>query len=377
MARLARARHFRAMETRLSPLLGAAIGARADTPEAEAALVERLRGFAEVLDIPIGELRDAVGAGAETARSQGEGIRIAAARDGAPDWVQLMPAGQIVARDGRRWRLSDPAAVVAAFASNGADLPVDLEHATQIKGAAGEAAPAVGWIRAMEVRDGAIFARVDWTEAGREAVASRAYRYISPAFASSKSTGEITAIFSAGLTNTPALRLAALSRKKEDDDMDLSRFALAAGLPATAGEAEIEAAIAALRRHDTTDLARFAPRADLDQALARAGTAEAEIARIREEAATAAIDAALDAAIEAGKIAPASREFYVHACRAEGGLAKFEAMIASAPAIVAPADRPKKAPQSSDGLTPEDIATCAAMGIDRAEFARARAEETR
>ncbi|MBL4544009.1 MAG: hypothetical protein JKP97_19940, partial [Rhodobacteraceae bacterium] len=30
-------------------------------------------------------------------------------------------------------------------------LPVDLEHSTEIKGPKGEAAPAVGWMRALRV----------------------------------------------------------------------------------------------------------------------------------------------------------------------------------------------------------------------------------
>jgi phage I-like protein len=72
----------------------------------------------------------------------------------APDWVTLLPAGpDIAGRSGRRFQLPREAAeaVVAAFRTNGADLPVDLEHSTEIKGPKGEAAPAVGWIKELRV----------------------------------------------------------------------------------------------------------------------------------------------------------------------------------------------------------------------------------
>lgn len=47
---------------------------------------------------------------------------------GAPEWVRLFPNGHMVARDGRQFDLADPAAVIAAFENNGADLPIDYEH---------------------------------------------------------------------------------------------------------------------------------------------------------------------------------------------------------------------------------------------------------
>ena len=34
------------------------------------------------------------------------------AASGAPEWVHLMPAGRVVARDGRSFELVDPAAVI-------------------------------------------------------------------------------------------------------------------------------------------------------------------------------------------------------------------------------------------------------------------------
>ncbi|WP_444667131.1 phage protease [Cereibacter changlensis] len=94
---------------------------------------------------------------------------------------------------------------------HGADLPVDFEHATQIKGGRGEPAPAVGWIKAVEARNGALWGRVDWNTDGANAVASRAYRYPSPVFRFDPATKAVLAMVSAGLTNNPNLHLAALN----------------------------------------------------------------------------------------------------------------------------------------------------------------------
>ena len=405
------------MDSRLSQLLIAAIAERAETPEAVRALIgrmaraadiqpdtvrqilrgeietpprHRLSGFAQVLNLRLDDLlsvvdrEDADLEAAARAVQQGAGLALAAEDGAAPAWVQLTPGSAMAARDGRFWRLSSPDAVIAAFRAHGADLPVDMEHATQIRGASGEAAPAVGWIKEIVARasdaGAQLWARVEWLDKGRKAVASRAYRYLSPAFTWDKATGEVTAIVSAALTNTPALRMAALSRAEKETPMDLSRLAKAADLPETASLPEIEVAVCAMKqmrdRADAPDMAKFAPRADVEQALARAQAAEAALKARDDADLTARIAAAVDGAVEAGKIAPAARDFYVGACRAEGGMEKFATFVAAAPALVAPAT-PAAKPDGGAGfgaLTAEDLAVCAALGIDKADFAKLKGE---
>ncbi len=98
-----------------------------------------------------------------------------------PEWIMLVPAGRIEAVDGRVFFNDVPEAVVAAFARHGLELPIDVNHKSEVA-PAGEETPAMGWITALEVREGAIWARVEWTPRGREALEKREYRYISPAF---------------------------------------------------------------------------------------------------------------------------------------------------------------------------------------------------
>ena len=74
--------------------------------------------------------------------------------------MELFPAGPVLAAsDGRRWRLTDPQTIVAAFNANRGPLPIDYEHAQAHKAPKGDEAPASGWITAIEVRNGEVWAK--------------------------------------------------------------------------------------------------------------------------------------------------------------------------------------------------------------------------
>jgi len=85
----------------------------------------------------------------------------------------------------------------------------------------------------------------------------------------------------------------------------------------------------------------------------------------------------VDGAVEAGKIAPAARGFYVGACRAEGGVEKFAAMVAAAPALVAPATpaaKPDGGGAGPHGLNEAEIAVASALGQTAEEYALAKTQ---
>lgn len=88
----------------------------------------------------------------------------------APEWIQLTPPGHLIrGRDGREWRMPDPHAVVGRF-DPAKEPQIDLEHSSQLLAPNGMPAPAVGWIKQIEVRDGAIWGRVEWNADGAAAV---------------------------------------------------------------------------------------------------------------------------------------------------------------------------------------------------------------
>jgi hypothetical protein len=133
----------------------------------------------------------------------------------APEWILVIPAGQFSGRDGRGpYRLSRPDKVLdeVALLDMTAGLPVDYDHATDFNN---RPSPAAGWMTRFEIRGGAIWANVEWTAKGRQAVASREYRYISPVFSYDEKTGEILALLRAGLTNSPNLYDTAICAKTD------------------------------------------------------------------------------------------------------------------------------------------------------------------
>ena len=117
-----------------------------------------------------------------------------------PERVQLIPAGAVVGRDGRQWVLDDPQQVVNRFIEQGADLPVDIEHSTELRAPKGEPAPAAGWVHQLEVIDGAIWGAVNWNETGRGLVGGKQYRYLSPVILYSPGDGSIKGLTSEWLS---------------------------------------------------------------------------------------------------------------------------------------------------------------------------------
>lgn len=309
------------------------------------------------------------------------------AGDGAvPDWIQLTPVGpRLQGMDGRVWTMEDADVVVATcrdLMREGREIPIDFDHATHVKGARGEYAPAVGFIKEVEARDGAIWGRVEWNDAGRDALASRSYRFISPGFDFNKLTGAVRRIVSAGLTNLPNFTMPALNREGENEETEMDAAVLQAlGLKEGASAADAVIAITKLRTDAETalnraanpDPAQFVPRADYELATNRVSELEAEAETRRE----AEIVAAVDAAIEAGKIAPASRGYHLATCRTDGGLEQFAAYIKAAPVIVSDKSAPKDAdPKTqSDQLTGDELAMCRAWGMDPKDFKAARKAE--
>jgi Mu-like prophage I protein len=138
-----------------------------------------------------------------------------------PDWIMVIPAGEFSGRDGRGPYKVDPEEVIEATAALdfSAGLPIDYDHATDFAAPNGGRAPAAGWMTDFQVRDGAIWAHVEWTAKGREAVSSKEYRYISPVFSFDDKTGEVLNLLRAGLTNSPNLYDTAICSRPTADSL--------------------------------------------------------------------------------------------------------------------------------------------------------------
>ncbi len=305
----------------------------------------------------------------------GAGVALALSAEGAaPEWAELLPAGPVLnGRDGRTWRVNDVGRLVADFAP---PFVIDYEHAQDKLAVNGQEAPAAGWVEAMELRNGAVWGRVDWTPRAKAAIAAREYRFLSPAFTYSPADGSVQALIGASLVNRPNFVMTALNAQEHSMLKDI---AAALGLAETATSPEIVTAIGALKTSTALnaaqqpDLAKFVPRADYELALNRATTAEAKIAADGKSAHEAKVAAAIDGAVTAGKVAPASKEFYLATCATVEGLAAFEKFVAAAPAalykqLAAPA---RAGAGAGDGvaLNSEQLAVAKSLGIEPKAFA--------
>ena len=250
-----------------------------------------------------------------------------AAEDGAKPAVrvQLSPFGEFTLRDGGKrsgtvQRCSRAAfeAMVANWKAMGArDILVDVDHAS----ATGGSTVAAAWAKNLRVEDDGLCADFEFTPAGRKLVEGRCYRFVSPGWTLA-ADGTPVALCSVALTNRPNLPVKPVVNAddaggRDPDDpnnetegnpeMDLKKIAAALGLPETATEDEVIAAIASMK------------------------DAQAQAA---EEAANARAEEFAANAVKAGKIAESSKDAVKAAYRSNPEVA--EAMLNSVAAPAAP-----------------------------------------
>ena len=221
-----------------------------------------------------------------------------APEEGKPGKVQLSPFGEFTLHDGGKMNGTVQhctreafEALVANWKECGSpEVLVDVDHAS----ATGGSTEAAAWAKNLRVEDDGLCADFELTPRGRELVEGRSYRFVSPGWTLSKD-GTPLALCSVALTNRPNLPVKPVVNAdgtggRDPDDptqtkgnpvMDPKKIAAALGLPETATEEEVLAAIKAMQDREA-------------QAAAEAANAKAE-----EFA---------DNAVKAGKIAANSKE---------------------------------------------------------------------
>ncbi len=137
----------------------------------------------------------------------------------AESWIQVAVAGDFE-DPGRYGSFSITADDLATMASNFAagkypepptEICVDYDHLTLKVKAPGDG-KAAGWFRELQTRaDGdELWARIEWTEAGAEAIRAKEYRYFSPVirwgYTSHKGEDLGAVLFNGAVTNTPFLQ---------------------------------------------------------------------------------------------------------------------------------------------------------------------------
>ncbi|MGG7567733.1 phage protease [Rhodovulum sp. DZ06] len=302
----------------------------------------------------------------------------APSENGAPEWVHLLPAGEMTGRDGRRYVLRDPQALVNDFEAGGIDLPVDYNHQNDTK-AKGDAAPsgpipAAGWIKELKVAPNGIWGRVAWTERARSLIGAKEYRYLSPTFYHMKDRS-VVRLKGAGLVHNPNLNLVALaSEDGAPAEGMFARLAELLGLDAMAGEGDVFDAVAALLEvagRDTSegasaaanaaapDPSRFVP---IEAVQSLMEDRKLELARAAQERA----EAKVEDAFRRGYLTTPMREWALALCLSDED--SFDTFINSgAPAYAhltrrtAPADPPAR--RSARPASEAAAAVCAQLGL--------------
>ncbi|WP_371359873.1 phage protease [Pseudomonas sp. KT_2_4] len=302
-----------------------------------------------------------------------------------PDWVELIPAGQTVTgRDGRKWLfdVQGQALVLSNFTDRADELPIDWEHSTQHRAPKGEPAPAGGWILQLEIRDGALWGRVEWTPRAAAQVSSREYRFLSPVFDYDPVTMRIARLVSAGLTNKPNFLLTALNQEDpETTPVKLSAAFLALlGLPDTATEEQAMSAASQLKttaqaaNAEQPNLTQFVPRADYDALVGRATNAEQALASQKKAEHDKEVEAVITSATQAGKITPSTVEYHRAMCHDEAGLARFKEFVTAAPVVAAVSDLGNRNPaNTATALNAEEQKVASLLGMSEAEFIKGKA----
>jgi phage I-like protein len=332
-----------------------------------------------------------------------------------PDWLRLLPLGEVNLVDGRPSFTVDPeslADMVKAFGNRGTDLVIDYEHQS-LKGVQ---APAAGWIKDLEVREDGLWAKVDWTNQAEEYIRRREYRYFSPVLRLEPKSRRPQELMNVALTNAPAIQglsplvakwggeapavgrpqtelpsealevnsshiasswetgrenlksaeefKARLGLKPETSEGVLWEKALELmqdlaqnlGLPAEATASQLRGGLEALQ-------AEGAQTQVLQEELA------ALKARLTEETAARAVEEAM----LAGKISPAQKDWALSYCRRDPE--SFKTYVDKAPRVVPVGERlnlGEERGREDRGLTPEELAVCRAMNLTPEAYSQAK-----
>ena len=261
--------------------------------------------------------------------------------DNAPLTVQLSPFGEFTLRDGGKrsgtvQHCSRAAfeAMVANWKAAGAPaVLVDIDHAS----ATGGSTEAAAWATNLRVEENGLCADFDLTPKGRELIAGRSYRFVSPGWTLADD-GTPLALCSVALTNRPNLPVKPVvnadgaggrdpddpnTETKGNPEMDLKKIAAALGLPETATEEDVLAAIKAK---------------------------DDQIASAAAEAANAKAEEFADNAVKGGKIAANAKEAVKAAY-----LKSPEVAAEMLNSLAAPAAPQTKIPDFGRAKTPEAL----------------------
>ena len=287
-----------------------------------------------------------------------------------PEWVHLLPAGEIRTVDGRGPYRIISLQAIADTLKPGERLPIDECHSTDRAVPLGNPAPARGWIVELQARQDGLWGKVEWTGTGRQLMEDRAYRGLSPAVLHDHQKN-VLGVLRASLVNNPNLK-GLTSLHSEENDMDLKGKLI--GLLKLDSEADDDAVFAAVSakmnggddKPALHSVIESEPYVALQSQLADTTT---QLTALQSERLRDKAEAYVDAALAEGRagLNQTTRELYIslHMENAERATALIGAMPKLAGQTHA-GDVPSAADDS--GLSAADRQVIALMGLSEDEY---------
>lgn len=359
-----------------------------------------------------------------------QGIALAACRFAVcvDSEIQLLPAGAFRAADdsgrpehAQAWVVNAEIAakLVAQIAARANPLVVDYEHQTFLCADNGQPAIAAGWIIAArweepsDTSEGGLFATVEWTARAKQHITDNEYKFISPVFHHEKTTGVITKIVNAALTNNPAIdgmeavsaRLTAQLNQPKENTMDLDELlervryllnlptlttpeqvavelqkavdlikagetdavvsATALGVVGMALAGKVEIALLKAAKPNPTE---YVPVATFD-------AVKSELVTLRATQLAGEVEGVLQAALTANRIQPHEVEWLRSVGKQDIALLKQRVATAPVLAALAGTQTGGVAPvgNAPDALSDAELAMCRQFGVSADEFKKTRA----
>lgn len=341
----------------------------------------------------------------------GDGVVLCAALpmgegDDVPEFIHLLPAGEIRTGDGRGpYTIKDIQALCAESLTAGDRLVLDENHSTDLAAPKGEPAPARGWIIELQSRADGIWGKVEWTDEGRKLVASKAYRAISPVLRMDGNSNRVKHVLRASLVNRANLE--GLQTLHQENAMNplLAKLIEKLGLKTDTSEETLLAHVVTLHQAQTDQQTLHAqlatavglkPEADRATILGAVTTLKAgangvdvvalqqqlvdvttQLNTLSEGTARDKATAFVDKAIADRRVGVAAqREHYItrhmkEASVVEGEILKFPTLNASHTHLTPPADD-----KTGGALDANDRETMHQLGLTEEQFLAARKKET-
>jgi len=323
-------------------------------------------------------------------------------QDGQDNAIQLFPAGQFTAPEGALqgegpWHLDSTLAseVISALSANN-DILIDYDHQSLLFTKNQKPLDVAGTFSGAKLQwrenSGLFASQVQWAAAAKAHFAEGKYLYISPLFTYEKSTGAVKHLISVAVTDNPAIKnmraielaAASLIHPPEEDIMNKELLALLK-LSENATEEEVLAAckvlqlaaasvepltdeIAALKANVSAnpDPAKFVP-VETMTAL------QNQVAALSNQVNDKQCGDLITAALSDGRLLDAQKNW------AESlDIAALNAYLKEAQPIAAlkgtqtGGDDPQE--KAENGLTADEVAICAATGIDAEEYKKSKGE---